>query len=662
MLEKIERAWGNLIWAAKFEDCFVEVLPITASDHAPLLLHTELPPQKRRPNFKFEAMWLQHKDCNNVVHNAWNSTQGHVGSSAFRLVQKIKVTTRALNHWNRDNFGNMRAQITECERSLLEMQQSLSHNCTTGQRREEMIIRKRLEFLLNCEQIFWAQRAKQMWLINGDRNTRYFHTVVKHRRSMSKIFSLKDEEGNWTHGDNNLRNVAKDYFERLFTNQVSYNKEDNEMMFKDSNVPTLSNNQYDYLQEPFTMMEIETALFEIDGYKAPGPDGMPAIFYQHFWPSVKDDITQMVASFLNSGRMLKELNQSTIILIPKGDEQQSCKDYRPISLCNVSYKIISKVLTNRLQKLMQELISPFQKAFAKGRSITDNILIAHEVLRYIRRHKKGKTGWASIKIDLQKAYDKISWEFLQDLLNYMNFPPLWVQLIMQCVTTVSFRVQVNGGLSEQFLPKAGLRQGDPISPNLFILCVNVLSGLLIKCQDSKIKGIKVARGALTINHLIYADDILLFLKDDIASISEFWDIFKRFEASSGLSINPAKSEITFSPNCTNRLRKTLDKAYDFQKVDKFSKYLGSHIDEAPRSRRIFEIIMEKLHDRLQGWKSNLLSQAARVVLIKSVLSSLPLYHLSYFRLSQIEAHKCDMVLSNFFWGNSQGKNSPHMKS
>lgn len=268
------------------------------------------------------------------------------------------------------------------------------------------------------------------------------------------------------------------------------------------------------------MMEIETALFEMDGYKAPGPDGMPAIFYQHFWPSVKNDVTQMVASFLNSGRMLKELNQSTIVLIPKGDEQQSCRDYKPISLCNVSYKIISKVLTNRLQKTVKEIISPFQNAFAKGRSITDNVLIAHEVLRYIRRHKKGKTGWASIKIDLQKAYDKISWEFLQDLLSFMNFPPKWIQLIMQCVTTVSFKVQINGGLSPQFLPKAGLRQGDPISPYLFILCMNVLSGLLIKNQDnSKIKGIKIARKAPAINHLIYADDILLFLKADTSYLS-----------------------------------------------------------------------------------------------------------------------------------------------
>jgi len=357
------------------------------------------------------------------------------------------------------------------------------------------------------------------------------------------------------------------------------------------------------------------------------------------------------------------MNQTTIVLIPKGDSQSSFKDFRPISLCNVSYKIISKVLTNRLQGIMPDLITPSQSAFAKGRSITDNILLAHEVLRYIRRHKKGKFFCAGIKIDLLKAYDKVSWHFLQTLLTEMGFPTHWTQLIMQCVTTVSFRVQVNGATSPSFRPKAGLRQGDPLSPYLFILCMNVLSGLLVKAQNQgSLKGIKVARNAPPINHLIYADDILLFTRADLDTIQHFKKTFDGFGRISGLCINPMKSEITFSPNTPNRFKKMMSRAAAFKCVEKFPKYLGSFVDEEPRSRKIFDVVFDQLQSKLEGWKTKFLSQAARIVLIKAVLTSMPLYHLSYFKLTEKEANKCDSILNNFFWGNHTGGKSPHMKA
>lgn len=286
-------------------------------------------------------------------------------------------------------------------------------------------------------------------------------------------------------------------------------------------------------------MEIENAVFQIDGHKSPGPDGMPAIFYQHYWPEVGNDLIDMVASFLNRGFLLKELNKTIITLIPKGDSQESFKDFRPISLCNVVYKVISKTLANRLQMIMPEVITPYQNAFAKGRLISDNILVAHELLRYIRRCKKGKRYWASLKIALFNAYDKISWKFLLNVLKEMNFPTHWIQLISQCVSTTSFRVQVNGNLTDSFNPQVGLRQGDPISPYLFIICMNVLSGLLIKAQEEgKLKGIKVARNALMINHLIYADDILVFFKADLESCQRSKEVFKVFGMTSGLVVNP----------------------------------------------------------------------------------------------------------------------------
>lgn len=193
--------------------------------------------------------------------------------------------------------------------------------------------------------------------------------------------------------------------------------------------------------------------------------------------------------------------------------------------------------------------------------------------------------------------------------------------------------------------------------------MNVLSGLLLKKQeDGTFRGIRVSRAAPAINHLIYVDDILFFFKADLCSIEKFLDVFDNFGKTSGLVVNPCKCEITFSPNTPNRHKRMMSAACKFKKVDTFVNYLGSCIDEPPRSRRIFDIILDKLNEKLKSWKANLLSQDARVVLIKSVLSFLSLYHLSYFKLTSQEAHKCDLLLSNFFWGSGNGKNSPHMKA
>lgn len=195
-----------------------------------------------------------------------------------------------------------------------------------------------------------------------------------------------------------------------------------------------------------------------------------------------------------------------------------------------------------------------------------------------------------------------------DLLIEMNFLAHWVELIMQCVTTIFFQVQVNGELCPRFQSHTRLCQDDPISLYLFILCMSILSGHLTKSQDDgNFKGIKVSRNAPSINHLIYADDILLFFKANSDSIDHVKRIFSRFAEVSSLVINPTKSEITFSPNTPNMHKKIMSVTYKFKKVDKFTKYLSGCVDEASRSRKTFDIIMEKLQDCLQGFYSHVLS-------------------------------------------------------
>jgi hypothetical protein len=186
-------------------------------------------------------------------------------------------------------------------------------------------------------------------------------------------------------------------------------------------------------------------------------------------------------------------------------------DFRPISLCNVLYKIIAKAIANRLKLVLDKIISPFQSAFVPERLITNNILVAYETLHTMSKRMKGKKGYMAIKLDMSKAYDWVDWFFLEAMMRKLGFSDQWVQLVMRCVSSVSYAVLFNGSPLEVFSPTRGLRQGDPLSPYLFLLCAEGLSSLIQRaCLDGKISGVPISARGVKLSHLLFADDSLLF--------------------------------------------------------------------------------------------------------------------------------------------------------
>ena len=176
------------------------------------------------------------------------------------------------------------------------------------------------------------------------------------------------------------------------------------------------------LSSEYSADEVQTALFQMGPTKFPGPDGMNALFYQKFWHIVGDDVTNVVLHFLNYGIMDPEISYTYIVLIPRIKSLEKMSDYRPISLCNVIYKIISKVLANRLKKILPQLISPTQSVFVPGRLITDNILVAYESLHTMHGCKKSKKGSLALKLDISKAYHRVKWAVLKSIMVKMGFP------------------------------------------------------------------------------------------------------------------------------------------------------------------------------------------------------------------------------------------------
>lgn len=224
--------------------------------------------------------------------------------------------------------------------------------------------------------------------------------------------------------------------------------------------------------------EVKAALFNMHPDKSPCPDGMSPRLYQKCWPIVKKDVVELVKQFFDTGIIHDHLKLTNIALIPKKQNHVVMTDLRPISLCNVIYKVISKVLANRLKQVLDYVISDSQSAFISGRLITDNIMVAFEVMHYMKRKSRGKEAWMALKLDMSKAYDRVEWSFLQATLLKLGFNQKVTSLFISCISSAQYQICHAGRNFGSIIPTRGLRQGDPLSSYLFLICVEGLTALL----------------------------------------------------------------------------------------------------------------------------------------------------------------------------------------
>lgn len=281
-------------------------------------------------------------------------------------------------------------------------------------------------------------------------------------------------------------------------------------------------------------------------------------------------------------------------------------------------------------------------------------------MTYIHNAKKLKTKWCALKLDISKAYDRLSWNFIEAVLTCMLFPSLWIQLIKKCYSTVSYSVLFNGHFAGSFLPHKGLRQRNPLSSNLFLLCSNVLSCFLHDLEvRNKIKGIQFACRGPHVTHLMYADDTILFFEATppaCAAIKEVLDLYGQL---AGQAINKKKSSMIFSPNTSRTFKKYLSSNFGVPYKPNLGKYLGVYVDQ-PSQQRNYTELLNKLQQRLSGWKAKLLSQAGRLVLAKSVLKSIPLYKMGSFFFPNKVLTKMNSLVSDFFWGYKNDRPAMHL--
>ena len=474
---------------------------------------------------------------------------------------------------------------------------------------EELEIKWQLCAAYREEELFWRQKSRALWLRAGDRNTKYAHAKTKQRRARNCITSLKNSMNQWVSTEDEIEAVATEYFQQLFSSSNPTTIDDT-LQYITASVTHDMNEQ---LMKIPRDEEIREAAFAINPEKAPGPDGMTSLFYQRFWSTIGRDVCAMVRAFFESGEFDERLNQKNICLIPKIERSTTMTEFRPISLCNVGYKIISKILSSRLKRILPLLISETQSAFVARRLITDNILVAQEMFHALRTNHNCKDKFVAIKTDMSKAYDIVEWSFMEALLLKFGFDKRWVQRIMTFITSVSYQVLINGEAKGTIKSSRGLRQGDPLSPFLFILCTEVLISHIKQAENTKtITGMKITRESPAISHLLFTDGSLFFCRAEQPQCEELMRIIDIYGEASGQQLNKAKSSVMFGSKVVTSTKTDLKRSLGITREGGVGMYLG-----------MFAFLQECMNGRVNSWSARLLSRGGKEVQIKSVAQAVP---------------------------------------
>ncbi|CAM8916564.1 unnamed protein product [Rhodiola kirilowii] len=534
---RLDRAVVDDLWVQKYPKSVIQHLVSHHSDHCPILLNIDEGEMVQERQFRFESMWMRDSGLVDIVNKSWN-VSGNMHDKLSQLSQQLKV-------WNKKSFGNVGDHLKRLKEELDAVRQGGRTNLTSE--KEKSIARDIDEWLVR-EEFMWAQRSRVAWLSEGDNNTRFFHLKANARRRINTISSLDDKDGISHSNLDEIEEVAVAYFQGIFSSASCMNVSD--MINSMQCVPNIITEDHNrVLTEPYAESEIKTALFQLYPYKAPGLDGFPAGFFQKFWSTIKQDFIAACLSILYDGVIPPGINDTLIVLIPKQRSAVKMEDYRPISLTSVVSKTVAKVIVNRLQQILPDIISPAQSAFVKGRLITDNYLIAHEVSHFIKNKRNGRKGYGSLKLDMSKAYDRVEWRFLEFILLRFGFKDNWVNMILKFVSGVRYAVCINGRITSTFAPERGLRQGDPLSPYLFIICSEWLSYSLLNLHMERcIEGIQISRNAPYVTHLMFADDCLLLFKVGDKTAEALSTLLRKYECISGQVVNYNKSELIISPN------------------------------------------------------------------------------------------------------------------
>ncbi|GJX20357.1 RNA-directed DNA polymerase, eukaryota [Tanacetum coccineum] len=616
------------------------------SDHRPILLRENHYDYGPTP-FRFYHHWLEIDGFSKLVEDIWKDSPC-VGNNAMSILMgKLRYLKNHIRKWNKTNLAGRNNSKAQIKREL----EAIDLIIDKGQGNED-VIRSRADImnqLHNCNKLDSmeaAQKAKVKWAVEGDENSGFFHGIINKKRNIRSIRGVM-VDGTWIDNPKNVKKEFLDHFSKRFC------KPGEPMATLQMEFPNqIQLDQRNELESDVSNDEIKKAVWECGTDKAPGPDGFTFGFFCHFWHLVEKEVQDAVRYFFYSNDLPNGCNSSFIALIPKIPDANLVKDFRPISLIGSIYKIIAKILTNRLVCVMGGIVNEVQSAFIEDRQILDGPFILNEMLSWCKKRKKQSLIF---KVDFEKAYDSVRWDFLENVLRKFGFGDKWCKWIQCCLHSSRGSIIINGSPTDEFQFGKGLKQGDPLSPFLFILIMETLHLSFQRVVDAGMfHGLKLG-GTLNLSHMFYADDAVFvgeWSENNIATLVHVLDCFHKV---SGLKINMNKSKIMGTHVDHDKVSRAANKLGCLILKAPFL-YLGSYVGGNMNRLKSWDDIINRVRRRLSNWKMKMLSIGGRLTLVKSVLGSMPIFHMSLFKVPSGILRTLESIRSQFFNGIDGSKN------
>lgn len=374
--------------------------------------------------------------CKSATHGPHNCPKSHPPGPKGRKTRRAKQKDK------------------EAHEVMLQAQTSTLDNPTPANAERELECIRKWEIFSKAEERFLMQKSAVTWLDLGDTSTTYYHRLVSIRRSANHIHYLMDAAGGKIEDQAGIEQHCVKYFSDLLGGQIG------QTMFEQSDIDLLFDfncsqaDEEDFCKD-FTATEIREAFFSLPNNKASGPDGFSSEFFKTCWSIIGPEVTEAVMEFFSSESILKQWNATTLVLIPKITNASTAADFRPISCLNTVYKVISKLLAQRLKSILPKIISQSQSAFMPGRLLAENVLLATDLVQGY--NTANSTPRAMLKVDLRKAFDTLRWDFILGTLKALSLPERFIKWINQCISTASFTVSVNGSSSGYFASTIGIQ-------------------------------------------------------------------------------------------------------------------------------------------------------------------------------------------------------------
>jgi len=573
-----------------------------------------------------------------TVEAAWSSVQSHP-CPMQTLSLKLKATARALQSWSQKKIGHITSQLALAKEIIHQF--DIAQDSRPLQPNELWLrnnLKKHTLALTSLLRTVARLRSRIDWLKEGDANTRLFHMHARHRKKKNFIARLQEGDRILTTHEDKAAAIL-DFYSNLI------GKESDRDRTIDLDRLDLPSFDLEALESPFSDEEVWNTIKELPSDKAPGPDGFTGRFYKTCWTVIKGDV--MAALHTIWGRNFRNLwllNSAYITLIPKKTVADQVKDFRPISLVHSFAKLVTKLLANRLASRLDQMVSPNQSAFIKKRFIQDNFMMVQQTVRFLHSQKQPRI---LLKLDITKAFDSVSWAFLLELLGKLGFGPRWRDLLSGLLTSSSTQILLNGTPGEFIQHKRGLRQGDPLSPMLFILVMDALNWMVTRAAEA---GLLQPLSRRPIQHRIslYADDVALFLRPAVEDISLTLQLLQLFGDASGLRTNVQKSSV-MPIQCSDDNMAVIQSLLPCEIMSFPCKYLGLPLSLRKLTREQFQPIIDRIADQLPGWKADLMTRAGRAVQVQYVLTAMLIYLAMAIDLPTWAIKDIDKIRRSFLW-------------